>query len=112
MFPPGKLSILTTDRFLGKISTKLSELRKRHLNMEQMKNRHILEQGENFILSSESGQELYTIQRVNLSCKCELKCSKCETCIHAYICSCLDSTIKWNMCKHIHLLCQSNLIKS
>lgn len=25
---------------------------------------------------------------------------------HCYTCSCIDSAIKWNMCKHIHLVYQ------
>ncbi|KFM70403.1 hypothetical protein X975_24702, partial [Stegodyphus mimosarum] len=31
---------------------------------------------------------------------------ECKSCIHNYICTCIDSSIKWNMCKHIHLICR------
>ncbi|KAJ8983630.1 hypothetical protein NQ317_004268 [Molorchus minor] len=39
-------------------------------------------------------------------CNCNLRCMECKTCIHIFSCSCVDYTIKWNMCKHIHLLCR------
>lgn len=35
---------------------------------------------------------------------CLLKCPQCEACVHQYLCSCQDSAIHQNMCKHIHLL--------
>ncbi|XP_065211619.1 uncharacterized protein LOC135839492 [Planococcus citri] len=38
---------------------------------------------------------------------CLLKCSQCETCWHQYSCSCQESAIHQNMCKHIHLLVTS-----
>lgn len=66
--------------------------------MEEIKDIPIIEvQEENWILSSATGQELYKIERANLSCKCDIKCTKCEACIHAYICSCPDSSVRWNM---------------
>ncbi|XP_064211804.1 uncharacterized protein LOC103313542 isoform X1 [Tribolium castaneum] len=37
---------------------------------------------------------------------CKLMCMDCGVCIHKYTCSCVDSCIKFNMCKHIHLLCR------
>uniref|UniRef100_A0A6P7GU67 Uncharacterized protein LOC114346518 isoform X3 n=1 Tax=Diabrotica virgifera virgifera TaxID=50390 RepID=A0A6P7GU67_DIAVI len=30
--------------------------------------------------------------------------------VYIYICSCPDSSIKWTMCKHIHLLCRTQNI--
>ncbi|XP_072389603.1 uncharacterized protein [Diabrotica undecimpunctata] len=42
----------------------------------------------------------------DVECDCQLICTDCNVCIHKYSCSCLDSAIAWNMCKHIHLLCR------
>ncbi|KAH1021844.1 hypothetical protein HUJ04_011328, partial [Dendroctonus ponderosae] len=25
--------------------------------------------------------------------------------VHRYSCTCLDSSVRWNMCKHMHLIC-------
>lgn len=33
---------------------------------------------------------------------CELKCRLCAVCIHSYTCSCIDSIVRGNLCKHIH----------
>ncbi|KAJ8971714.1 hypothetical protein NQ317_006016 [Molorchus minor] len=38
------------------------------------------------------------------SCQCRLVCSDCRVCIHRYVCSCIENSIKWNMCEHIHLV--------
>ncbi len=35
-------------------------------------------------------------------------CDECKTCIHQFYCSCLDSSIRWNVCKHIHYLCKTS----
>ena len=42
---------------------------------------------------------------------CNLKCNECHTCFHTCRCSCIENSIKMNMCKHIHhihLLCLTN----
>ncbi|XP_048522007.1 uncharacterized protein LOC125504288 [Dendroctonus ponderosae] len=48
---------------------------------------------------------MYVVERLSLGCTCKLVCDKCQACIHQYTCSCLDCSVKWNMCKHIHLVC-------
>ncbi|XP_072384456.1 uncharacterized protein [Diabrotica undecimpunctata] len=50
--------------------------------------------------------KVYTVEENEINCKCEIFCTECGSCIHRYRCSCIDSAIKWNMCKHIHLLCR------
>ncbi|KAL3277347.1 hypothetical protein HHI36_012698 [Cryptolaemus montrouzieri] len=52
----------------------------------------------------EKNNTMCFIQEINPECTCHLNCSYCNICIHKYCCSCVDSTIKWNICKHIHLL--------
>ncbi|GFW90630.1 uncharacterized protein TNCV_627961 [Trichonephila clavipes] len=49
--------------------------------------------------------ELYDIQEAVLDCSCQLICVDCKSCIHRNTCYCADSSITWNMCKHIHLVC-------
>lgn len=34
--------------------------------------------------------------------KCPLKCTKCNICVHEYVCSCHDNFVHFNICKHIH----------
>nr|CAI5819382.1 unnamed protein product [Callosobruchus analis] len=35
----------------------------------------------------------------------------CEACLHSYkyYCTCVDNSIRWNMCKHIHYTTTFNL---
>nr|CAI5860423.1 unnamed protein product [Callosobruchus analis] len=55
---------------------------------------------------SSSTGEIYLIQEQKINCNCKLSCSLCEACLHAYSCSCLDNSFRWNMYKHIHLVWQ------
>lgn len=48
----------------------------------------------------------YRIDEVNSSCDCDLKCDKCNVCVHRFTCTCPDNIVKSNMCKHIHLVCR------
>ncbi|KAL1487580.1 hypothetical protein ABEB36_015753 [Hypothenemus hampei] len=89
----------------GKISSKLSELRKRHYTSTELKNL-ICENGEDsWIIQSTRSAELYNLRKENINCDCKLRCGYCNSCIHQYTCTCIDSAVKWNMCKHIHYLC-------
>lgn len=89
----------------GKISDKLKNIRERHKNVKNM-NPSIVSTEHGWEILSSTSSEIYLIQEVRESCTCQLICSECKICIHKYCCSCLDSSIKFNMCKHIHLLSQ------
>ncbi|KAH1027380.1 hypothetical protein HUJ05_000905 [Dendroctonus ponderosae] len=52
-----------------------------------------------------SSSKVYFINEVDTDCNCQLRCNYCDACIHRYSCTCMDSAIKWIMCKHIHLVC-------
>lgn len=103
---------LLFDRLLslneGKISSKLKELQKRHESSIVLNTNSICEKNEGiWLIQSTSGSSsVYTISENNTSCECQLSCSQCKTCIHKYSCDCIDCAIRWNMCKHIHLLCR------
>ncbi|CAH1383825.1 unnamed protein product, partial [Tenebrio molitor] len=90
----------------GKISSKIRDLRKRHQTSVNLDVNLIIEfnGGWNVFSSSNKVRDIYQIQKNVEQCDCLLICSDCKICIHKYSCSCLDSSIRWNMCKHIHLL--------
>ncbi|KAL4082867.1 hypothetical protein QTP88_029521 [Uroleucon formosanum] len=52
----------------------------------------------------------YDVSKVQDICdtdNCKLKCRLCNICTHIFICECPDFIIRSNICKHIHLIVQS-----
>lgn len=90
----------------GKVSNKLRDLRARHKASNNLDIHSVMVDENGWIIPSASSQELYKVEENIENCLCKLLCSECGVCIHRYSCSCLDASIKWNMCKHIHLLCK------
>ncbi|KAL1487943.1 hypothetical protein ABEB36_015326 [Hypothenemus hampei] len=90
----------------GKISSKLQNIRQRHKNFEKLDPTLLVPVQDGWEVPSASTFEIYKIQENLKFCDCKLICSECSICIHRYYCSCLDSSIKFNMCKHIHLVAQ------
>lgn len=90
----------------GKISSKIKELRKRHKTSMDLDPLLVTKCDNNWQVPSSRSLEAYTIYKNDMECSCEIVCTDCETCIHRFSCSCLDSSVSWNMCKHIHLLCR------
>lgn len=92
----------------GKISSKLKELRKRHKTSILMSLEMVLKNvdGKSWNVLSGKTNEMYEVNQLKSNCDCQINCYDCQSCIHCYSCSCIDSTIKWNMCKHIHLVCR------
>lgn len=96
----------------GKISSKLALVRQRHDRSLMMSSENIVSTEKPWTVLSSNKKELYEIKETDqLDCNCNLRCSECKACIHSYICSCSDSSIKFNMCKHIHL-CIMKLCKT
>ncbi|XP_050307882.1 uncharacterized protein LOC126744491 [Anthonomus grandis grandis] len=88
-----------------KVTTKLKELRKRHKISCSLDVNSVIATEMGWSIPSSSSNEMYDIEEKQTTCKnCKLVCTDCNRCIHAFTCSCLDCSIKWNMCKHIHLL--------
>ncbi|KAH1009021.1 hypothetical protein HUJ04_001450, partial [Dendroctonus ponderosae] len=76
----------------GKVTSKIKAVRDRHqksITLDSSK-----------LMQSEQDDHFET-------CKCRLKCTQCDCCIHQFACSCSDNAIQWNICKHIHLLCST-----
>ncbi|XP_050512584.1 uncharacterized protein LOC126888397 [Diabrotica virgifera virgifera] len=91
----------------GKISTKIRNLRSRHKASLTLDENMVLETSSGWQVQSSSSSEVYTVEKKECNnCKCKLICSDCKACLHQYTCTCLESSIKWNMCKHIHLVCR------
>ena len=89
----------------GTILTKLNAIRKRHkMSMNINDEVETLENGRKWGIMSLTLAEICTITKEDIVCTCKLICPDCESCIHKFKCSCIDSSIKWNMCKHIHFL--------
>lgn len=93
----------------GKIASKLKDMQISHTKSLKMKSEMVLTKAQGcweVISTSKKPGEGYIIQQVNDNCDCSLICEDCQVCIHKYSCTCVDSAIKWNMCKHIHLVCR------
>lgn len=99
------------DRFInlnkGKVTTKITICRKRHKESLKIADSDIFyfERDNKWsIKSTNNTTNFYDIIPGNQHCDCSFKCSDCNICIHKYLCSCIDSSIKWNICKHVHAL--------
>lgn len=93
----------------GKLCSKVANIRARHKNMEKMNISNVIKTDEGWQVLSESGFEMYSIIRKDITCNnCMLLCVDCQICIHQFQCSCLDSSIRYNLCKHIHLVAKIN----
>ena len=100
----------------GKYTKKLSQLRDRHVSSLHCMNQELCTVevspcSEWAVQSQTNTDEMYTVKRVMKSCfSCELVCTECCACIHLYTCTCADNAIHFNMCKHIHLVCQKYVV--
>lgn len=90
----------------GKISSKITHIRLRHRSSEILDLSIVREMETGWQVASSSSNDIYIVEERNLSCNCKLVCQDCQTCLHRYSCTCLDASIRWNMCKHIHLVCK------
>lgn len=104
----GRKLILFLANNKGKISSKITNLRSRHKIMEKMDPTKLIPSNEGWEVLSENCEEMYLVQKQETNCKdCQIICLDCNICIHQFQCSCVDSAIKFNMCKHIHLVARS-----
>ncbi|GFY13784.1 uncharacterized protein TNCV_4961531 [Trichonephila clavipes] len=88
-------------------SDKLSKIVNSHrLSLEIQSNR--IEKLSDIKWKIESNHSNYLICKKEEECHrlCNIKCTTCKICIHSYTCTCVDSLIRGNICKHIHKVAQ------
>ncbi len=99
----------------GRSYGKMKELSRRHEVVEDPKSdlsviESVSEGGwyVSILSSNLEDSDSYFVRRSEDECEnCKLFCEKCGICIHKYRCTCADSSIAYNMCRHIHVLCSS-----
>ena len=96
----------------GKISGRLTTIRKRHLTSNKLSSHLVSEAGdcEWRVKSTEADHE-YTVTLESTTCQteCRLLCNDCGICIHMFSCTCLDFLINYTICKHIHLVAKRDM---
>lgn len=91
----------------GGYNHKVSKLRVSHKSSTSLAFDSIVQDGDDWLVKSSTSGVFYNIKKMNVKCPkeaCTLRCEPCRTCIHIFNCACIDSCVKANMCKHIHLL--------
>ncbi|GFS34348.1 uncharacterized protein TNIN_451511 [Trichonephila inaurata madagascariensis] len=102
------------DRFIslekGNISSKISQLRKRHKVGQSLTSLCIQNNEEEWSVSSTRSKDKYIVKR-NVTCSKEGTSMRreCNHCLHNFTCTCIDNAVQWSMCKHIHFICSKNL---
>ncbi|CAH0554828.1 unnamed protein product [Brassicogethes aeneus] len=94
--------LLVTDD--EKIMSKIKTIRLRHKEMLKLDVNTVKIVHYGWEVPSNNTKEVYFIRERNITCHCQQFCADCQTCIHKYFCTCLDSMSRFNMCKHVHLL--------
>ena len=93
---------------IGKLSHRKCEIQRRHLWAKDLDPEFVQTSGESdseWIVKS--GTDEFTVYYVKLdkkSCDCKLHCDMCGACVHMYTCSCLDATLHYTVCKHVHVV--------
>lgn len=88
----------------GAVSSKVSEMRKRHVLSQTLDLQFVEQSIRLFLVASEKSTNFYEVQFNERKCRCKLKCTDCAQCVHTVSCTCPDYLIRLNMCKHIHYL--------
>uniref|UniRef100_A0A6P7F500 Uncharacterized protein LOC114326564 isoform X1 n=1 Tax=Diabrotica virgifera virgifera TaxID=50390 RepID=A0A6P7F500_DIAVI len=90
----------------GKLCTKLRELRSRHKSSQELDHNLVIKMDTVWQVPSSTTQEIYLVEQRKVDCACKIVCLECDACFHQYSCTCIDSSVRYNMCKHIHLVCR------
>ncbi|KFM69083.1 hypothetical protein X975_14697, partial [Stegodyphus mimosarum] len=92
----------------GKLTSRIMLIRKRHKNSLEMKNEYyFFDIGNKYTVTKTVQSTVYTyeVEKVNDSCSCPIRCDECNICIHSMSCKCIDFSIRFVICKHIHYVC-------
>ncbi|KAH1022594.1 hypothetical protein HUJ04_011974, partial [Dendroctonus ponderosae] len=92
----------------GKVTSKSTKLKKRHRISLTLDEGSVSEVSSGIwqIMTASVANNIYTVCENRSGCDCQLHCDECECCIHTYSRDCIDGSIRWNMCKHVHLVCR------
>lgn len=66
----------------------------------------VMKTGDEWVISCYDSSS-YKVQKVKDDCFCKTKCPLCNICIHSSSCSCVENSIYWNVCSHMHYICTS-----
>ncbi|KFM74894.1 hypothetical protein X975_12859, partial [Stegodyphus mimosarum] len=93
----------------GKITSKISNISRRHKDAKFLQPEKIDDRVFKFESSSLS-RSYYVKKNSEHDCNehCLKMCRKCNICIQAYTCECIDFNIQYNLCKHIHSAVMNN----
>ena len=95
---------------MGKPTMRQENIYERHRLSLKLQVEHVQETESSSIfkvMSSNDNNTMYEVSIIAEKCpetSCFLKCIDCGVCIHTFMCSCPDSLVLNNMCKHIHLV--------
>ena len=98
----------------GKITSKLNHLRQRHKLSMTASTDTIMETSDGWHVPSFTDiSQMYYVKEQSkcIEKECPLTCIPCVSCIHSFNCTCIDNSVQYNMCKHIHLVAR-NMKKS
>nr|XP_023020341.1 uncharacterized protein LOC111508927 [Leptinotarsa decemlineata] len=96
---------LVKHRHCVKIPCISQTLKERHAASLDLEFANIIRDNNGWRVSSLVGG-VSSVKVEDAQCRCSLRCKECDICLHKYSCSCLDNSVNWNMCKHIHLVCR------
>lgn len=68
----------------------------------------VIREGREWLISTQNGSQKYYVTLMQHTClePCVM-CSKCNICVHAFKCSCIEHVIKNVICKHIHCIARA-----
>ncbi|ESO00938.1 hypothetical protein HELRODRAFT_175437 [Helobdella robusta] len=102
----------------GKTQDNNSEIERIHDEMTSLNPNSILLTKDDdhwFVRSENPDFHFYEVTRSVNRCHCQVKCGRCQVCIHNFACTChipdSENDVR-QMCKHIHLLCSQQKSKS
>ncbi|CAB0003545.1 unnamed protein product [Nesidiocoris tenuis] len=93
---------------LGEVLTETiaTHLRNRHIIAEEIPKNAVCKRPKHWTVAhGEKADTFYKVKVFNAGCDCSNRCEECSACQHGYLCSCVESSLKWFVCEHIHAVC-------
>ncbi|KAE9523016.1 hypothetical protein AGLY_016647 [Aphis glycines] len=100
----------------NKTTEKIRRIRDGHSKSLKIEDSYVSQDSENqciwFVTSNKDPSHTYKVENLKKMCienVCPLQCRTCNVCVHTYQCSCIDSRVYLNICKHIHKIGASRI---